>query len=89
MARLPPVGARGVLCKEAPFSAIAMGQQVQQGTRLWSGEGTIWNRLRVMMIRDRRVPGLNTTTNLSNQCGHLSFVILALAYLETDVLALR
>ncbi len=93
----PPAGARSVLCREAPFSTVSLGQQAQQGMARHAAfgngtsavGGTIWGTLREAMVRQRRVPLLNTTTNLSNQCGHLSFVILALAYLETDVLALR
>lgn len=91
----PPAGARSVLCREAQFSAVSLGQQAQQGTTRHAafGNGTaggaIWGTLRLAMVRQRRVPLLNITTNLSNQCGHLSFVILALAYLETDVLTLR
>ena len=48
--------------------------------------------LREAMIRERRpleFLGLRLKTNISNLCGHASFVVLALAYLETDVLALR
>jgi len=33
--------------------------------------------------------GHNITTNLSNMCGHGSFVMLALGYMESDVLLLR
>ncbi|CAB1116594.1 unnamed protein product [Ectocarpus sp. CCAP 1310/34] len=87
----PPTGGRRLLRKEAPFSAIAMGQEVQQrATRL--GEGSVLKQLRDAMVKERRplqFMGCQTRTNASNQCGHLSFVILALAYLETDVLALR
>lgn len=87
----PPTGGRRVLRTEAPFSAIAMGQEVQQGVaRL--GEGSVLKQLRDAMLKERRplqFMGCQTRTNASNQCGHLSFVILALAYLETDVLALR
>lgn len=87
----PPGGMAGsVPWKEAPFSALAMGQQVQQGAAgQVFGKGTLWETVRHAMTKQRRVPLLNTRTNLSNQCGHMSFVILALAYLETDVLALR
>lgn len=86
-----PTGGRRVLRKKAPFSAIAMGQEVQQGVaRL--GEGSVLKQLQDAMVKERRplqFLGCQTVTNASNQCGHLSFVILALAYLETDVLALR
>lgn len=79
--------------KEAPFSALAMGQQAQQAAarKVSFGEGrmTMWETVRNAMTKQRSVPLLNTRTNLSNQCGHMSFLILALAYLETDVLALR
>lgn len=87
----PPGGAGSVPWKEEPFSALAMGQQAQQGAtrQVLSGKGTLWETVRHAMTKQRRVPILNTHTNLSNQCGHMSFVILALAYLETDVLALR
>ncbi|CBN78395.1 conserved unknown protein [Ectocarpus siliculosus] len=68
-----------------------MGPEVQQGAaRL--GEGGVLKQLRDAMVKERRplqFMGCQTTTTASNQCGHLSFVILALAYLETDVLALR
>lgn len=71
--------------KEAPFNA-----QMQQGAAgKVFGKGTLWETVGHAMTKHRRVPLLNTHTNLSNQCGHMSFVILALAYLETDVLALR
>lgn len=48
--------------------------------------------VRKAMVKDRspmQFLGLSTKTNISNLCGHASFVILALAYLETDVLMLR
>lgn len=94
----PPGGTAGsVPWKEAPFSALAMGQQAKHGAAreaMLLGKGTAgtaaaWETVRHAMTKPRRVPLLNVTTNLSNQCGHMSFVILALAYLETDVLALR
>lgn len=56
----------------------------------WFGHGTFRAWLREEMIKDRKpLANLEITTNVSNLCGHLSFVVLALAYLETDVLALR
>lgn len=47
---------------------------------------------REAMVKDRRpfaFLGWRFRTNVSNMCGHASFGVLALAYLETDVLALR
>eukprot|EP00903_Cladosiphon_okamuranus_P020630 g18940.t1 len=93
----PPRGAVGIVSvprKGAPFSALAMGQQLQQGAARDAifGKGTgmaMWETVQLAMTKQRRIPLLNISTNLSNQCGHMSFVILALAYLETDVLALR
>lgn len=97
----PPRSARKLLSKEAPFSAVMMGQQAQHGAakQLPFGDWFVSPNARVAirsfreaMVKDRRplaFLGLRTKTNVSNMCGHASFVILALAYLETDVLALR
>ena len=96
MAR-PNLLARKLPPKGASFSAVMMEQPIQQEVskhqklRQWVGsanlrQGLEW--LQEAMVRERRLgPGLKT--NISNLCGHASFVVLALAYLETDVLALR
>lgn len=55
----------------------------------------LMNWLHPIMIRERRpmawcgIEALNTVTNAGALCGHLSFALLTLAYLETDVLKLR
>lgn len=79
----PPIGAQRLLCKAVPSNGAATAEQGH-------GRGTVWAWLREQMIKDRKpLENLEMTTNVSNLCGHLSFVVLALAYLETDVLALR
>ena len=53
------------------------------------------DRLHPIMIAPRRpmawlgVEALDTTTNYGALCGHFSFAMLTLAYIETDVLTLR
>lgn len=55
----------------------------------------LMDRLHPIMIRERRpmawcgIEALNTVTNAGALCGHFSFALLTLAYLETDVLKLR
>ena len=39
--------------------------------------------------RPLRFAGLNTTTTIGMMCGHASFGIAALVYLETDVMTVR
>lgn len=89
----------------ASFSAVMMGRSAAPSTCEVAGrnvggwvfaEGSfnrVMSALREAMLRERRplkVLGFkHAKTNLSNMCGHASFVILALAYLETDVLMLR
>lgn len=79
--------------KGVPFSAVTMGQKAQKSA-VQSGKVKVVMSIREVtamlqeaMVKNRLVFG--TKTNVSNVCGHASFVILALAYLETDVLALR
>lgn len=55
----------------------------------------LMDKMHPIMIKERRpmrwlgVEALDTVTNAGALCGHLSFAILTLAYLETDVLKLR
>ncbi|CAM9562536.1 unnamed protein product [Pylaiella littoralis] len=55
----------------------------------------LMDKLHPIMIAPRQpmawlgVEALNTTTNFGGLCGHLSFGILTLAYIETDPLTLR
>ncbi|CBN78407.1 hypothetical protein Esi_0113_0044 [Ectocarpus siliculosus] len=55
----------------------------------------LMDKVHPIMIKERRpmrwlgVEALDTVTNAGALCGHLSFAILTLAYLETDVLKLR
>lgn len=49
-------------------------------------------RFRVGMMKERQpfqILGVQTITTATHICGHASFFILTLAFLETDVLALR
>lgn len=98
----PPEASRSILSQEVSFSAMAMGggqktaQQVTAARRLplreWFASGGAVRSFREAMVKDRRpfaFLGWRFRTNVSNMCGHASFVVLALAYLETDVLALR
>lgn len=98
----PPATRKPLVEKEAPFSAVMMGQPslgfAEGGATAggWVFSQNFGRRLaaglRESMLKERqplRALGLDTKTNLSNMCGHASFVILALAYLETDVLLLR
>lgn len=90
--------------KEAPFSAVSMGQTVEagRGKKHWLSGGrwelsqcsvrSLLTAFSEAMMKERRPLqriGLRIKTNLSNLCGHASFVILAFAYLEADVLMLR
>lgn len=48
--------------------------------------------LKMFMTQERRplrFAGLNTTTTIGMMCGHASFGIAALVYLETDVMTVR
>ncbi|CAM9562606.1 unnamed protein product [Pylaiella littoralis] len=55
----------------------------------------LMNKLHPIMIAPRQpmawlgVEALNTTTNFGALCGHVSFAMLTMAYLETDVVTLR
>ena len=55
----------------------------------------LMDKLHPIMIAPRRpmawlgVEALDTTTNYGALCGHFSFALLTLAYIETDVLKLR
>ncbi|CAM9853634.1 unnamed protein product, partial [Ectocarpus fasciculatus] len=55
----------------------------------------LMDKVHPIMIKERRpmrwlgVDALDTVTNAGALCGHFSFAILTLAYLETDVLKLR
>lgn len=100
LAKAPRSPARKLLSKEAPFSAVMMGQQMERAGNKISSCGWLVSpnfrgalrRFHLAMTKDRRplsMLGLSTKTNLSNMCGHASFVALAFAYLETDVLLLR
>lgn len=85
---------------EARFSAVSLGPAVEGTAKNMTRyrqltSPSIHHLLRSfheIMVRDRQplqFLGLRTRTNLSNVCGHASFVTLALAYLETDVMMLR
>ncbi|CAM9215923.1 unnamed protein product [Discosporangium mesarthrocarpum] len=65
-------------------SPFILSEQVMN-LRLWAKE------LESAMVRERLILGglLPCSTTLSNLCGHGSFVMLALAYMESDVLLLR
>lgn len=87
--------------KCALYSSMPIGQKAHQELpwppprgRTLSAKAfrEAFERFRVVMVRERQpfaFLGSKATTNVSNLCGHASFVTLALAYLETDVLALR
>lgn len=86
--------------REARFSAVGMGHTVEDASKQtfrlgWIPSPNIREILRGFhetMVCERRplhFLGLRNRTNISNLCGHASFVVLALAYLETDVLMLR
>lgn len=97
----PTLLSRKPLLRGASFSTVMIEQQTSRiaakslhplrlfdSTNIRKG----LDSLREAMIRERRpleFLGLRLKTNISNLCGHASFVVLALAYLETDVLALR
>lgn len=92
--------AKKPLSNEARFSAVVMGPGVGGATSKvprygWLFSSNVRRYLRNLhetMVRDRRPLqslGIRAKTNLSNICGHASFVALAFAYLETDVLLLR
>ncbi len=55
----------------------------------------LMDKVHPIMIAPRRpmawlgVDALDTTTNYGALCGHISFAMLTLAYIETDVLKLR
>lgn len=100
----PPEASQRLICQEVSFSAMAMGQsqkthQVTAARLPLGGEWFVSDYLagavrsfREAMVKDRRpfaFLGWRFRTNVSNMCGHASFGVLALAYLETDVLALR
>lgn len=100
----PPEASRSMISQEVSFSAMAMGQsqkphQVTAARLPLGGEWFVSDYLsgavrsfREAMVKDRRpfaFLGWRFRTNVSNMCGHASFGVLALAYLETDVLALR
>lgn len=77
----------------APWACRVAGRKVGGWMFAEGSFNRVMSALRESMLRERRplkVLGFkHAKTNLSNICGHASFVILALAYLETDVLMLR
>lgn len=95
--------ARMALSKEAPLSAVAAGQAAPKGSLIsrlpvigkWVESPQVKEALakfRVGMMRDRRpfeILGVQTVTTGTNICGHIGFTIVTMAFLQTDVLALR
>lgn len=91
-ARAPPrlVGGRAITASSmVPAPLVTMVPRVPGPLQ------PLMDKVHPIMIKERRpmswlgVEALDTVTNAGALCGHLSFAILTLAYLETDVLKLR
>ncbi|CAM9173472.1 unnamed protein product [Ectocarpus sp. 8 AP-2014] len=83
------------LAEGRTFSAVAPKPMVTMIPWVPPPLQPLMNWLHPIMIRERRpmawcgIEAINTVTNAGALCGHFSFALLTLAYLETDVLKLR
>lgn len=88
--------------KRAPFSATATPQEAAKEAAKPKAFVDHWDvppkarefieRTRETFLKPRRYlqwAGMDTWTTYTNQCGHGSFFVMTIAFLETDVLALR